>query len=41
MKEGSGNGASLIKLIWALFFLSFFLTQIILGDESGGNLELL
>jgi hypothetical protein len=37
MKEGSENGASLLKLIWALFFR----IQIMSGAESGGSLELL
>jgi len=37
MKEGSGNGASLIKLIWAPFFGS----RLCWEPESEGNLELL
>jgi hypothetical protein len=36
MKEGSGGGISFINLIWASFG-----AQILLGDESGSNLELL
>jgi hypothetical protein len=36
MKEGSGNGTSLFKLIWAPFLI-----QIMLGAEGEGSLELL
>ena len=36
MTEGSGNGESLINLIWA----PFFWIQIMLGAKSVGNLEL-
>jgi hypothetical protein len=37
MKEGSGNGASLMKLILD----SFFESRLFWEPESGGNLELL